>query len=194
MHASGPRACCQCWRECRGGGLNALSIPSCRRGGHCRTTSQPLVRGDLRPHAESPASGFRAWRSPSVQLSGALSRRRRCRTSVSRLRQRKSSPGREREGGGGRGGHVTPPPLSRLSTSALEVLSASDEGWLRCAQLQGLHPGMGSRDRPEAREPESRFRGGRSPHFLCLPGGGAIFARWALKNRKVESGGRARRT
>lgn len=110
MHASGPRACCQCWRECRGGGLNALSIPSCRRGGHCRTSSQPLVRGDLRPHAESPASGFRAWRNPSVQLSSALSRRRRCRTSVSRLRQRKSSPGREREGTGGRGGHVTPPP------------------------------------------------------------------------------------
>lgn len=174
MHASGPRACCQCWRECRGGGLNALSIPSCRRGGHCKTSSQPLVRGDLRPHAESPASGFRAWRSPSVQLSGALSRRRRCRTSVSRLRQRKSSP-------------RSPPLLSKCFPPLMRVGYAAPNsrdcirGW---AAETGPRPGS------------LKAGSGVASHltFSAFPEGARFFARWALKNRKVESGGRARRT
>lgn len=95
--------------------FRALSIPPGRRGGHCRTSSQLLGRGDLRPQAEVLASGFPTWRSPPVQLSGALSRRRRCRTSVSRLRllQRQSCPWRELERGGGRGEHVTRPPSPR---------------------------------------------------------------------------------
>lgn len=44
---------------------------------------------------------------------------------------------------------------------------------------RGPLPGRGSRGRTEAAEPEGRVHGGRPPHFLRLPGGGAISAYWA---------------
>lgn len=88
--------------------------------------------------------------------------------------------------GGGMGGHVTsplppsprpPPLLSKCFPPPRRVNDAAPTP-------QGRLPKTGSRGSPEAWEPEGRFRGGRPPHFLRLPGGGAISARWTPKSRK----------
>lgn len=79
---------------------------------------------------------------------------------------------------------LLPSPLGRL------VLSASVECRRYCAHPRGLLPGMDSLGQPEAAEPEGRLQGGGPPHFLCLPGGGAISARWAPKSRTLGPGGR----
>lgn len=195
MHAPGPRACCQCWRECSGrrslGPSPFLLAAAGDTAGLAHSfwgeeTSAPKQKS--RPRVSGP--GVVPLFSCLVPCpgGGAVGQASRgCGCGSARV-----APGaswsREEEGGE----HVTRPSLSPPSTSALKVLSASDEGRRRSAQPQGLHPGLGSGDSPEARAPEGRFRGGRPPQFLCLPGGGAIFARWASKNRKVESRGRAK--
>lgn len=148
--------------------------------GDRRTSSQPLAREDLRPREEARASGFRGWRSPPALLSGALSRRRRCRTSVlwaTEAREMSRAPA-----GWGRGGHVTPPLRLRPRLRLLgECFPPARRVAGAAPTLRGCFPSRGS---PESREPEGRFGGGGPPQFLCLPGGGAIFARWAPKSRK----------
>lgn len=75
----------------------------------------------------------------------------------------------------------------------LLVFSASVEVRSYCAHPRGLLPGMDSLGQPEAAEPEGRLQGGGPPHFLRLPGGGAISARWAPKSRTLGPRGRTGR-
>ena len=142
-----------------------------------RTSSQPLAREDLRPREEARASGFRGWRSPPALLSGALSRRRRCRTSVlwaTEARERSRAPA-----GLGRRGHVTPPlrPRPRLR----QVFCACEESWLCCAYTQGRLPEQRQPRVPGARR---QVRGWRATSVPLPSRRGRDFARWAPKSRK----------
>lgn len=125
----------------------------------------------------SLSPGFPVSLRPPARLSGALSRRRRCRTSVLAAAAAPEMP-RARAGVGK---DIDSPP----SSSNRRVLLAFVEGRRYSAHPRGPLPGSGSRGRTEAGEPEGRFHGGRPPHFLRLPGGGAISAHWAKQESRV---------
>lgn len=176
MHAPGPGA----------RGWEAVS-------GACRLLAAPRPRGTQRP---APSLGARrppgargslslGFPGQPVPLLGCLSPcpgggavgQASC-----QLRRRRGCPGR-----GERGTRDCPPSLLRPP-------SAFGAPWRVGAgpTPRRLLPGTGGLGRPEAVEPEGRSQGGRPPHFLRLPGGGAISARWAPKSR--ELGARRRRT
>lgn len=106
MHAPGPRVCCQCWRGCgrrQSQRLELLWLP------REMPQNKLTARGDLRAREEA-AAGVSGPCSGPAQSSGALSRRRRCRTSVSRLQPRRSGPGGSGPGKVGEGKTRDPAP------------------------------------------------------------------------------------
>lgn len=71
------------------------------------------------PARRSRPSGFRGWHSPPARLSGALSRRRRCRTSVLAAEAREMPRPRADRVGWGEGRTRDPAPLSPRPPSPL---------------------------------------------------------------------------
>lgn len=166
-------------------GLGALPTPSCRPRGHSRTS---LWCGKTSSHPRtSRSSDFRGWRDLPALLSGTLSRRRRCRTSVSLAA---AAPEMLRTAAGGSGRELrTRDPLLLLPALHLRLQSAL--GFGRGSAL--LRPSPVVRfpgPTAEAPRPGSLMAilGWQATTSLSLPpGGGAISSRCAPRSRQLES-------